>query len=59
MTPNGQFAYPLDKAAIREPVVTASISQVREPIYSHAVERWRRYEDQLAGLARQINLIPV
>ena len=31
-------------------VRTASAAQVREPIYRKAVERWRRYESQLAPL---------
>jgi tetratricopeptide (TPR) repeat protein len=32
------------------PVATASATQVREPIYTHAVERWRHYEKHLAEL---------
>lgn len=32
----------------REAVSTASSVQVRQPIYRNAVERWRRYEKQLA-----------
>ncbi len=31
-------------------VATASAVQVREPIYTTAVERWRRYEAQLQPL---------
>ncbi len=34
----------------RRPVNTASMAQVREPIYSASVGRWRRYEKQLAPL---------
>jgi len=30
------------------PVETASMWQVRQPIYGHALERWRHYERQLA-----------
>jgi tetratricopeptide (TPR) repeat protein len=30
------------------PVATASAAQVREPVYTRAVARWRRYADQLA-----------
>lgn len=32
------------------PVATASSVQVRQPIYKHAVERWRRYERELIPL---------
>ena len=32
------------------PVATASATQVREPIYTHAVERWRHYEKHLTKL---------
>lgn len=32
------------------PVRTASVSQVRQPIYTRAVKRWRRYEKYLAPL---------
>ncbi len=32
------------------PVNTASAVQVREPIYHSALQRWRKYESQLAGL---------
>ncbi|MGF7161699.1 tetratricopeptide (TPR) repeat protein [Rhodoligotrophos appendicifer] len=32
------------------PVKTASVSQVRKPIYSTSVERWRRYEGHLDPL---------
>lgn len=32
-------------------VQTASAAQVRQPIYSSSVERWRRYEAELAPLA--------
>ncbi|MCI4664874.1 MAG: sulfotransferase [Neomegalonema sp.] len=32
------------------PVLTASIAQVRQPIYRGSVARWRRYEPQLAPL---------
>jgi hypothetical protein len=34
----------------RAPVATASSAQVREPIYTRAVERWRHYEKHLAPL---------
>jgi tetratricopeptide (TPR) repeat protein len=35
-------------------VKTASIGQVRQPIYSHSVGRWRNYESELADLFRAI-----
>jgi hypothetical protein len=31
-------------------VKTASVTQVREPVYTTSVERWRRYEKHLAPL---------
>ncbi|MCB1608367.1 MAG: sulfotransferase [Xanthomonadales bacterium] len=38
------------------PVATASSVQVRQPIYTAAVERWRRYADQLAPVVALLNL---
>jgi len=32
-------------------VATASAAQVRQPLYTHAVARWRRYEQHLAPVA--------
>jgi tetratricopeptide (TPR) repeat protein len=32
------------------PVTTASVLQVRQPIYRSSIERWRRYENQLGPL---------
>jgi len=34
----------------KAPVATASLLQVREPIYRSSMQRWRRYENELAGL---------
>jgi tetratricopeptide (TPR) repeat protein len=34
----------------KQPVRTASVSQVRQPIYTHSVGRWRNYEQALAPL---------
>ncbi|REK09438.1 MAG: sulfotransferase family protein [Planctomycetota bacterium] len=34
----------------RRQVRTSSASQVRQPIYSHAVSRWKHYESELADL---------
>jgi hypothetical protein len=36
------------------PAATASAAQVREPLYTKAVDRWRRYEHQLTPLARRL-----
>ena len=36
------------------PVKTASVTQVRKPIYSSSVERWRRYEKQLQPLLQEL-----
>jgi hypothetical protein len=35
-------------------VKTASIGQVRQPLYSHSVARWRNYEEELPDLFRLI-----
>jgi tetratricopeptide (TPR) repeat protein len=34
----------------KRPVRTASVTQVRQPIYKRSVERWRNYEESLGGL---------
>ena len=39
-------------AGRRQAIVTASTWQARQPIYGHAVERWRRYEPHLPELMR-------
>ncbi|HSY19881.1 MAG TPA: sulfotransferase [Candidatus Acidoferrales bacterium] len=36
------------------PVETASLWQVRQPIYGHALERWRHYEKHLAPLKESL-----
>ncbi len=36
-------------------VRTASFAQVRQPVYSSSVERWRRYERELAPLIQILN----
>lgn len=36
-------------------VKTASISQVRQPIYKSSVERWKRYENYLQPLIKVVN----
>lgn len=36
-------------------VQTASLTQVRQPIYATAVQKWRRYEHQFAALADDIS----
>ena len=39
----------------RRPVRTASILQVRQPIYSRSVGRWRKYAEALAPLLAQLD----
>ncbi len=41
------------KSSLRQ-VNTASVSQVREPIYRRAVERWRRYGTSMEPMAREL-----
>jgi tetratricopeptide (TPR) repeat protein len=36
------------------PATTASAVQVRRPLYAESVGKWRRYENQLASLARHL-----
>jgi tetratricopeptide (TPR) repeat protein len=38
----------------RRPVRTASVSQVRQPIYQRSVARWKHYENALASLFAQL-----
>ncbi len=40
----------LDFHATRRPVRTASAVQVRQPVYSSSIGRWRNYEQLLASL---------
>lgn len=37
------------------PVRTASVTQVRQPIYSRSVARWKHYENELAELFSQLS----
>jgi hypothetical protein len=37
----------------RRPVRTASVTQVREPIYRRSLARWKHYEKALGGLFAQ------
>jgi hypothetical protein len=37
-------------------VKTASVSQVRKPIYNTSVERWRRYGDSLNPLIEALEI---
>ncbi len=43
----------------RRPVRTASAAQVRQPVHSRSVGRWKNYEGPLAGLFAKINEQPV
>lgn len=45
----------LDTTELDRPVKTASVWQVRQPIYQTARERWRRYEDFLTPLIAGTN----
>jgi tetratricopeptide (TPR) repeat protein len=38
------------------PVKTASVAQVRKPVYTSSVERWRRYESQLQPLIEALEI---
>ena len=38
----------------KRPVRTASVVQVRQPIYRHAVGRWKNYENALAPLVQRL-----
>jgi hypothetical protein len=38
----------------RRPVRTASVTQVRQPIYQQSVARWKHYENALASLFAQL-----
>jgi hypothetical protein len=38
----------------RRPVRTASITQVRQPIYQRSVARWRNYERELSDLFAEV-----
>jgi tetratricopeptide (TPR) repeat protein len=40
----------------RRSVRTASVTQVRQPIYTHAVARWRHYEQALSPLLAQLKV---
>lgn len=39
-----------DPGSEQAAITTASVWQVRQPVYTHAVERWRRYADYLPEL---------
>ncbi len=38
----------------KRPVRTASVMQVRQPLYKHAVARWKNYEKSLASLLQRL-----
>jgi tetratricopeptide (TPR) repeat protein len=44
----------LDFHRTARPVRTASVTQVREPVYTRSVARWKNYEPALAPLFRQL-----
>jgi hypothetical protein len=50
---------PWDEACLsfhktKRKVITASVSQVRQPIYNDSVELWKQYEKQLEPLRKVI-----
>ncbi|ORU94574.1 MAG: hypothetical protein A6F70_09240 [Cycloclasticus sp. symbiont of Bathymodiolus heckerae] len=45
----------LDFHKTKRPIKTASVTQVRQPIYSSSVERWRHYEKHLGPLIRVLD----
>jgi tetratricopeptide (TPR) repeat protein len=42
----------------KRPVKTASVAQVRKPVYSGSVERWRKYGPGLQPLLDALNYVP-
>ncbi len=55
----GACALPWDPACLTphknpSPSSTQSAVQVRQPVYAHAVEQWRRHEEALEPLARRL-----
>ena len=43
----------------KRPVRTASVSQVRQPIYNRSVARWRHYEPSLRDLFDRLTPDPI
>ncbi len=39
------------------PIRTASVTQVRQPVYQRSVARWKHYEPTLAPLFRQLEAL--
>jgi hypothetical protein len=39
----------------KRPVRTASVTQVRQPIYTRSVDRWKNYEKTLGGLFAKLH----
>jgi hypothetical protein len=49
----------LDFHKTKRQVRTASLTQVRQPIYNSSVERWRKYEEFLGPLLDELgDLVP-
>ena len=44
---------------LERPVKTASVWQVRQPVYKTSRERWRAYAEQLAPLEQALETVPV
>jgi hypothetical protein len=45
----------LDFHKTRRPIRTASVTQVRKPLYRQSIARWKNYESPLGDLFRQLN----
>jgi hypothetical protein len=41
----------------KRPVRTASVSQVRQPIYTRSVARWKHYENTLGPLFARLKVV--
>ncbi len=57
----GFLGLPWDEACLRfhetqRPVRTASVNQVRQPIYATSVDRWRKHADHLRPLLDALGL---
>ncbi len=49
----------IDFHKLKRSVITASVNQVRQPIYKTSIERWRKYETHLGPLLNALgNLVP-
>ena len=47
---DGNHCIDVDVHSLDKAVATASAVQVREPVHTRSIGRWRRYESQLAPM---------